>query len=99
MGGKRKAKKKAPFDGNAIAKEELSALESIYGDGLEVDTDRHGFCVEVIPRAVGASMRSYLPSLMYTAERGRQRRVELVSSCLSSSRGQSLRLMHPRLGR
>lgn len=92
MGGKRKARKKAPPEGNAIAEEELSALESIYGDGLEVDSDRHGFCVEVIPHPVGTSLSDlsqcapvlHLPFLLLT----QHDRHRLISSVLHRSQVQ-----------
>lgn len=49
MGKRKKQRRPVNAEGQEDAAEELAALEAIYGDDIQIDDDRHGFSLRVLP--------------------------------------------------
>lgn len=49
MGRKKKQRRPPTNAEGEQAAEELAALEAIYGDDIQIDEDRHGFSLRVLP--------------------------------------------------
>ena len=64
MGRKKKQRRPPHAEGHEEAAEELAALEAIYGDDIQIDDDRHGFSLRILPHP--AELQENLVSTVLT---------------------------------